>query len=206
MQLLLECAEVYQILDGMSSFTRHWSHLTLALAACPYPALVEFNTRHGRTLLTLAERSLEAGMAAGGDGGNSSSGGRGTQAAARTQAQHVEVAAQVFTCLTRCLDGGPRAKVSSAGAGSYEAKGETLPCMAGAFASTGTSANLHVGCSMLLWGIQCVLLTQEAQTMCVSQCHGVDITPTAPSSSAPLWASARTYCIEQLWLRPLSTL
>jgi hypothetical protein len=120
-------------------------------------------------------------LAAGASGGSSSSSssrsgsssGRGTQAVASTQAQHVEVAAQVFSCLTRCLDGGQRAKLCSAGGDTYEAKGETLLCVADAFASTGTSANLHVGCSMLSGGgIRCDLLLWEAQKWCVGKVMG----------------------------------
>jgi hypothetical protein len=131
LQLMLECAELYQVppaLQGRRNPVSQWINMTCALAACPYPALVEFNTRHGRKLLTLAERSLEAALAAGAaaassEGGSSTT---GVEAANRRQ-HHMEVAAQQFSCISQALSGGPRGSVFAAGTDTYEAAGELLP-------------------------------------------------------------------------------
>jgi hypothetical protein len=100
------------------------------LRSCPYPALVEFNTRHARNLLTLAERSLEAALAPGGDDssntGSSSTGSGGVPGAAGGQAAHIEMAAQLFCCVTQCLDGGRQGEVSAEGPSICEAKGGLL--------------------------------------------------------------------------------
>jgi hypothetical protein len=95
-----------------------------ALQSCPYPALVEFNTRHGRTLLTLAERSLEAALAAGGGSGGSSSGSGSstTSGLSGSQTKRRMVAGQLATCLCRCLGAGQAARVSAVGSSSCEAK------------------------------------------------------------------------------------
>jgi hypothetical protein len=126
LQLVMECSELYAAVrrvDGQG-LAVPWAAMWTALAACPYPALVEFNTRHGRNLLTLAERSLEAALAPGGDdssaGGSSSSGVTGGTGGHGTETR---VAAQLVHCLTQCLHGGPQAKASAAAPSTYEAKG-----------------------------------------------------------------------------------
>jgi hypothetical protein len=136
LQLLLECAEVYQAPTHMPSPAYHWTHLTFALQACPYPALVEFTTHHGRTLLTLAERSLEAALAAaaaGPGGGGGSSSARGTQAAAGDPMDLMETASQIFSCLCGCVSGRVRGGACAGSDCSFEAKGEALLYVAAAY-------------------------------------------------------------------------
>jgi hypothetical protein len=125
---MLECAELYaptplrKILETSGS---QWVSMALALVSCPYPALVEFNTRQGRTLLTLAERSLEAALAAGASGGDGSSSGTlgGIQGCANPQDVHLWTANMLFNCLCRCLDGGLQAATPGLRTGLHEAKG-----------------------------------------------------------------------------------
>jgi hypothetical protein len=137
LQLVLETTELYA---ASQEGTSRWESLGCLLQACPYPALVEFNTRHGRTLLTLAERSLEAALAlpATASAGRialvrtststSSSSGRsrdGPSDTASAADMGWEPTASLLTCLSRCLMGGPRATAGTgaAGSSSYEAKG-----------------------------------------------------------------------------------
>jgi hypothetical protein len=127
LQLLLEVAEVYEQTIQLPFGAMQWTTMTTALGACPYPALVEFNTRHGRTLITLAERSLEAALAAAAPPGNANS--RAVAAAAKARAQHMEETGQLFSCLCRCLDGGQRGKMSASSSNSYEARGGFLLCV-----------------------------------------------------------------------------
>jgi hypothetical protein len=132
LQLVLECAELLPdasvlVPGGDPSF--QWDALAMILHACPYPALVEFTTHHGRTLLTLAERSLEAGMAAAASGDSSSgssSSSRAGAGAAAAGALHWKVAAALGGCLASCLEGRLRGMVSAAGRTTYEARGEAL--------------------------------------------------------------------------------
>jgi hypothetical protein len=121
LQLVLECAELYAAShEGYSK----WRSLGNAMQACPYPALVEFTTRHGRTLLTLAECSLEAALAAAAGGAATSSSGSGVWTSAAAAKDHPwEATEQLFRCLTRCLMGGSRARAGADGSNTYEAKG-----------------------------------------------------------------------------------
>jgi hypothetical protein len=98
----------------------------MALRSCPYAALVEFNTQHGRTLLTLAERNLEAGLpgAAESSGASRSGGSSAAGGAAVTWRQSMEVAAQQFSCISILLSGIPRGMAYAAGDNTYEAIGE----------------------------------------------------------------------------------
>jgi hypothetical protein len=131
LQLVLEWAELYQAPPGMNGRqdpADPWTDMTCVLSTCPYPALVAFNTRHGRTLLTLAERSLEAALAAGAATASSEGGSSTTQGAAANRQQHqMEVAAQQFSCICRALNGGQRGNMFAAGTTTYEAAGELLP-------------------------------------------------------------------------------
>jgi hypothetical protein len=115
LQLVMECAELH---GTTSNRTPKWEALTAVLRACPYPALVEFNTRHGRTLLTLAERSLEAALAAAGpNSGSSVSSGGGAQTA------QLEAAVQLASCLARCLHGGFQGQAFAGKSNTCEGKG-----------------------------------------------------------------------------------
>jgi hypothetical protein len=142
LQLLLETTELQAASrEGAQEGVSKWYSLDCAMQACPYPALVEFTTHHGRTLLTLAERSLEAALAlpataSGGkasvlrtstsssSGSGSSRGGpSGTGSAADLQWLPT---VWLLTCVCRFLMGGPQAIVAAVAAGSsssYEAKG-----------------------------------------------------------------------------------
>jgi hypothetical protein len=137
LQLLMECAE----LDAATTTQPHvdWDALETALHACPYTALVEFNTHHSRTLLTLAERSLEAGLVAAGAGGAGSSsasgGGSGSSSSSRGGARGahrdggskvppLDVAAELAGCLAAGLDGGNQGGVAAEGTNAPEAVGE----------------------------------------------------------------------------------
>jgi hypothetical protein len=130
LQLLLECAEVYQQPAQLPDETQPWAHVFAAIVSCPYPALVEFNTRHGRTLLTLAERSLEAALAAAAAAGpgdssgrssSSSSSNRARQAPMETPANRMKAAGHLATCLCCCLSGEKRME-AAAGSNCYESK------------------------------------------------------------------------------------
>jgi len=118
LQLVMECAE----LEASTAEYSNWDALELALLSCPYPALVEFNTRHGRTLLTLAERSLEAAAAAAelpdiGSTNTSSSRQRrrAARAAAAAQEPALEAAAGLASCLACCMCGTQPAGSGAAG-------------------------------------------------------------------------------------------
>jgi hypothetical protein len=107
LQLLVECAELHAGTAEQHADMGWWA-LGFVLRACPYPVLVEFNTHHGRTLLTLAERSLEAGLAAEAAaeravGSTSSS--RDPHAGAAASQLHLEVTAELAVCLRNCLGG-----------------------------------------------------------------------------------------------------
>jgi hypothetical protein len=130
---MMECAELEAATT--SQLPANWDALGSALQACPYTALVEFNTRHSRTLLTLAERSLEAGMAAAGAGGAGSSisssrdGHSGNQGGEAGKGSPLLVAGQLAGCLAACLDGATQGGVSAIGTHTPEAVGEALfPC------------------------------------------------------------------------------
>jgi hypothetical protein len=124
----MECAELHAA--SQEGTTTFWHALAYAVLACPYQALVEFATHHGRTLLTLAERSLQAALAAStsaGSSGSSSSSGRSrgvpAAAAATTKEHPWEPTEKLVTCLARCLMGGMRATAGAAASNTYEAKG-----------------------------------------------------------------------------------
>jgi hypothetical protein len=96
----------------------HWHPLHTALKACPYPALVEFSTNHGHTLLTLAESSLAAATAAAVADDVGGSGGR--------QELLLDMTARLATCLGCCFSGGKRGHLHHQGTNSYEAYGECM--------------------------------------------------------------------------------
>jgi hypothetical protein len=129
LQLVMECAE----LEASTAEYSNWDALELALLSCPYPALVEFNTRHGRTLLTLAERSLEASLAAAAAAASAAAvatghGVSGMRDDGGAKAHLSGEAAQLATCSTSCLGGARRAKAFAQGGDSYEAKGAPVVC------------------------------------------------------------------------------
>jgi hypothetical protein len=122
----MECAELHAATTD-EQFAL-WHSLGFALAACPYPALVEFATHHGRTLLTLAERSLEAGLsaaaaAAAGGGGSS---GRGSQAGGAAMDRHLHAAMMLAGCLSCCLEGGVQGRHLGQNASAIDPAGEAF--------------------------------------------------------------------------------
>jgi hypothetical protein len=128
LQLVMECTEV-QVMLGDDSRV-NWGPLFVALQSCPYPALVEFNTRHGRTLLTLAERSMKAALAAADEpcdvGSTECSASSSSSSAPAAEADNPQMAEQLGICLSACLDGGARGRMFAGSDRSYEATGE--PC------------------------------------------------------------------------------
>jgi hypothetical protein len=133
----MECAELYAATTGQRDSV--WDGLSSALQVCPYAALVEFNTHHGRPLLTLAERSLETGLAAAaaaaGGGAGSSSGGSSSSSRDRSRGAAdagaadapppLHVAVELAGCVVACMNGGNQGGVSAVGTQALEAKGET---------------------------------------------------------------------------------
>jgi hypothetical protein len=138
LQLAMEVAELEAATIGSPRV--FWRFLESLLRPCPYPALLEFTTRHGRTLLTLAERSLEAGMEAAAelaDIGSSSSGRRHRSRASREAAdmkeQSLEAAAGLASCLVHCLNAFDQGAVAADAPDSLEAADEN-PCRSAAHA------------------------------------------------------------------------
>jgi hypothetical protein len=128
LQLMLECGEVYHDPGFPQLYGPQWVSLGVVLQSCPYPALVDFNTHHACTLLTLAERSLEAALAAGSGAGSSSatttSSSRSAQGAPGAQVQCLQMAGQLCSCLCHCLSVAQCGTVAASGSKPCEAKGE----------------------------------------------------------------------------------
>jgi hypothetical protein len=132
LQLMVECVEPLTACTVVSDGGAvGWGTISMLLQACPYSALVEFSTHHSRTLLTLAERSLEAALAAGGGSGGSSSGGgvgRGGPSTGRPvlAEQQLAAAVRIGSCLALCWNGGMSGGAFGAASDTYEAKGGLL--------------------------------------------------------------------------------
>jgi hypothetical protein len=150
----MECAE----LDAATTDQPFvlWSTLEDALQSCPYPALVEFNTHHARTLLDLAENAVDAALAAAaaaapngaGGGTASSSSSRNRSKGEAAGAPLVDVASELAGCLARCLYGGTRCL--------FTASADSLEAAGGMHRWLQLSSGVHVSfklqaCVMLLW-------------------------------------------------------
>jgi hypothetical protein len=148
--VVMECAE----LDAATCRRpgTRWATLKAALHVCPYPALAEFSAQHSRTLLTLAERCVDATLAAaaaaaaapGGTGSSSSGSSRGTQAAAADDAGSsssrdrsggtqlggavkldlLAEASALVGCLGTCSVGDEQVRASAVSSGVQQAAGE----------------------------------------------------------------------------------
>jgi hypothetical protein len=134
LQLLVECAEVHAATAERNT-DLGWYALSAVLRACPYSILVEFNSHYGRTLLTLAEGSLEAGLAAEAAAGRTAGGAsssRDPPAGAGGGVLHLEVAAELANSLRICLRSEVQARQHAQGdASSFEAQGGCLQCNVG---------------------------------------------------------------------------
>jgi hypothetical protein len=209
---MMECAE----LDAATTAQpcANWGALGFPLQACPYTALVEFNTHHSRTLLTLAERSLEAGLAAAGAGGagssssSSASGGgsgryvaRDARGSGAAKVQPLNVAGGLAVCLAACLDGGDQGRVHAAGTCAPEAVGEALAAVRRCVYVSHVTAGY------------CPRAVPVAATVSVGvfECHGVVGARTAVllvslASSPPIWDNSKQWPKIRCSTQPLLTL